>query len=112
MPMLRLIRGIKTEPIPVRDDGVSIRTLREQEQYVKSHEYQQLIAYIEYLEDRRKTRRDRKIKYCRIYNRGRYQLEKKLWELRQKKVGESYFPIKGARIPKITLDGTIIRPDP
>ena len=110
--MLRLVRGIKTEPIPERDDGVSIRTFKEQKEYVKSHGYQQMIADIEYLDDRRKTRRNRKIKYCRIYNRGRYKLEKKLWELRHKKVGESYFPLKGDRIPKITLDGTIIRPDP
>jgi len=110
--MIRLIRDIRTELIHERDDGVSIRTLKEKEQYVKSHEYQQLIADIEYLEDRRKTRRNRKIKYCRIYNRGRYKLEKKLWKLRQKKIGESYFPLKGDQIPKITLDGTIIRPDP
>lgn len=93
MSIIGLLRRKKTQDIEDRDDGISIRTEREQRKYLKSTEYQRVLNDIEELKALRKTRRKRKIEKQRIYNKHRYRLEQKLIESR----------IKSEHIPTINL---------
>ena len=112
---------IKPEP----NRGISIRTLREQEEYIKSAEYQNLLNDIEYLNERRKTkhiieREHKRLRHkTRIYDMPTYQLEKELEILKHKdhelKSKPDSIPLKRRydpaildKIPCITLEGKII----
>jgi len=90
-----------------RGDGISIRTFKEQDEYIKSQDYQKVIADLEELKNRRETKRERALKRMKDYNKERYRLEK---TIRKNTMYRRSKYIK-SNIPKITLSGKIIHPE-
>ena len=107
MSTLGSLMGKQIEETDHRDDGISIRTLNEQDEFVKSPSYQGVLADLEELKNRRETRRQRNLERMKKYNKERYRLENKIKER------AIYRKLKSVKnnIPKITLDGKIIYPE-
>ena len=93
------------------NSGVSIRTLKEQNKYLKSSEYQKVLADLEYLKHRRETKNIRIKEYSRKHNKKRYKLDKEIYKSRCKKIVEELIFDGIDRIPKITIEGKIIYPE-
>ena len=111
--MVRLFERKKTQDIEDREDGISIRSLKEQKRHVKSIEYKKLLDDCEHLKVLRSTRKTRKKEYMDAYNKERYLLEMKLNKLQFKKgdITTNFNPVKIDHIPRINLNGEIILPE-
>jgi len=94
------------------EDGIGIRKLKEQNEYVKSPEYQRILKELEELKERKEKRPIREKERMRIYNKNRYKIERKINNLTHigGDITSNYFPIRLDRIPKLTKDGQIINP--
>jgi len=87
----------------VRADSMSLRTLKEQKEYIKSFEYQEALNYLENKDVQiKREKRKEQIKKC---NSERYRLEKKIREFTfiEGDISSDFQPIKNDRIPKIIL---------
>ena len=93
------------------EDGIGIRNMKEQNEYVISPEYQRILKELEELKERKEKRPIREKERMRIYNKNRYKIERKINNLTyiEGNITSNYFPIKLDRIPKITQDGKIIK---
>jgi len=91
-------------------DGISIRTIKEQNKYVKSAEYKKILKDLEELKVCKEKRHIREKVRMLNYNKYRHKLERKINSLTyiEGDITSNYFPIKVDRIPKITKDGQII----
>lgn len=69
-----------------REDSISIRNPKEQEEYVKSTEYQEVLKYLENKDKYIQIKREKKKAYTKKYNYKRYRLEKKIIEKHLKTV--------------------------
>ena len=106
MSILELLRNEKLED---REDGVSIRNLKEQNNYLKSTEYQRLLNDLEELKAKRETREQRRKQSVRIYNSRRYKLEKTLYELKYKMNDEPIKPIRDLVIKRPNIQKWIFK---
>ena len=100
-----MFQNIQTKNIKSYDDGISIRTLKEQQEYIKSFEYQQILKDLKELNEKRNRGRKG---YMKIYNARRYKLERKIRDLTfiDGDVSTNFQPIRNDSIPKITLTST------
>ena len=88
-----------------REDGISVRNLKEQEEYIKSPEYQEILNYLENKDNHTQIKREKKKRYMKKYNYERYRLENKIRELTsiEGDISSGFQPIKNDSIPKIIL---------
>ena len=100
-----MFQNVQTKNIKFYDDGISIRTLKEQQEYIKSPKYQIILNDLKELNEKRK--RGRK-EYMKKYNASRYKIEQKIKDLTfiDGDVSTNFQPIRSNSIPKITLTST------
>ena len=89
----------------LREDGISVRNSKEQEEYVNSPEYQEALNYLENKDKNTQIKREKKKRYMKKYNYKRYRLENKIRELTliDGDVSSNFQPIRNDHIPKIIL---------
>ena len=107
MPIIDILKRKNNKDIEMHNDGISIRNIKEQNKYVKSPEYKRILKDLEELKERREKRHIREKKRMNNYNKNRYKLERKIYDLTTIET-TNYFQIKVDRIHKITQDGKII----
>lgn len=108
-----MFQNVRTKNMKFYDDGISIRTLKEQQEYTKSPKYQKILNDLRELNEKRKHGRK---EYMKKYNTQRYKLERKIRDLIfiNGDISTNFKPIKNDGIPKITLTSTgkiILRSD-
>ncbi|NVM55368.1 MAG: hypothetical protein HWN66_16800 [Candidatus Helarchaeota archaeon] len=96
-----MFQNVQTKNIKFYNDGISIRTLKEHQEYTKSPKYQKILMDLKELSEKRKRGR-------KEYNARRYKLEQNIRDLTfiDGDLSTNFQPIRNDSIPKITLTST------